>query len=116
MMPPFIRLTYGELLQLFRKRNHLTLTAVAEKIGTTPKTLKNYEEDITFPSFRIYKRLNELYGEEFSELAEYTASKSQLGEKHKFRLKTPTVLRFFGSLSKVKSFHISPQLLKKLMN
>jgi len=74
MIKPYIEITYGELLSLFRKKNKLTIKTVAEKLKVTPETIKHYEKNQTFPSFGKMLKFEELYGREFKTLSVYLRS------------------------------------------
>lgn len=118
MIKPFIKISYGELLYLFRHRHKLTLKAVAKELGVTPETVKNYEEDITFPSYYKVMKLNQLYGEEFHKLAEYLLYTEQYKKKKpyakKIQLDSPTYI-FNGSIKSIKRIKASEQLIFKLL-
>ncbi|MDO5398436.1 MAG: helix-turn-helix transcriptional regulator [bacterium] len=118
MIKPFIKISYGELLHLFRHRNKLTLKAVAKELGVTAETIKNYENDVTFPSYYKVMKFNQLYGEEFHKLAEYLLYTEHYTRKKpytkKIQLDCPTYV-FKGNIKSLKRIKASEQLLFKLL-
>ena len=118
MIKPFIKLSYGELLFLFRHRKKLTLKEVAKELGVTPETIKNYEDNVTFPSYYKLMKLNQLYGEEFHELAEYLLYTEQYKKKKpyskKIQLESPTC-NFNGKFKSIKRIKASEDLMYKLL-
>lgn len=119
MVKPFIRLTYGELLHLFRTRKKMTLKAVAQQLGVTPDTIKNYESDSTFPSYSGVMKLNKLYGDEFEKLATYILStggaKKKFHPSAKIRFESVSFV-FRGSITSVKRIKINEKVLFTLLN
>ena len=119
MVKPFIRLTYGELLHLFRTRRKMTLKSVAQILDVTPDTIKNYELDHTFPSYSGVMKLNKLYGDEFEKLATYIlstgGSKKKFPPSAKIRFES-SAYTFYGSLASVKRIKASERLLFTLLN
>jgi len=69
MVRPFIKLTYGELLHLYRYKNGYNIKHVAKYLKVTSDTIKNYESSKTFPSYYEIKRLEKLYNEGFKRLS-----------------------------------------------
>lgn len=118
MIKPFIKLSYGELLHLFRHRKKMTLKAVAAELGVTSETIKNYEADITFPSYYKVMKFNQLYGEEFHKLAEYLLYTEQYKKKTPYSKKIQMeslIYIFTGTINSVKHFNVSRQLIENLL-
>ncbi len=54
---------FGEKLKALRIQNHLTQTALAEKLGVSLRTLQNYETCKIYPKqTEIYARISKLFG------------------------------------------------------
>jgi DNA-binding XRE family transcriptional regulator len=54
---------FGEKLRSLRLQNHLTQTALAEKLGVSLRTLQNYETCKIYPKQTdIYARISALFG------------------------------------------------------
>lgn len=54
---------FGEKLKALRMQNHLTQTALAEKLGVSLRTLQNYETCKIYPKqTEIYARIAKLFG------------------------------------------------------
>ncbi len=54
---------FGEKLKILRMQNHLTQTALAEKLGVSLRTLQNYETCKIYPKqTEIYARIARLFG------------------------------------------------------
>jgi len=69
MIRPYITISYGELLRLFRRKNRLTIKEVADILSVTPETINNYETNRTIPSGTRIVQLEKLYGGEFERLS-----------------------------------------------
>lgn len=54
---------FGEKLRALRLQNHLTQTALAERLGVSLRTLQNYETCKIYPKqTEIYARISALFG------------------------------------------------------
>jgi SOS-response transcriptional repressor LexA len=63
-----MELTRGEKLKLSRERRHLTFDIAAKRVGVSPRTLRNWESDITKPDTEEIMRLAQVYHTSVAEL------------------------------------------------
>ena len=61
-------LNYGESLKYYRERNRLSLSALAEKIGTSRQNLSRWEKNEVLPSIDFCVKLADFYGISIDEL------------------------------------------------
>ena len=61
-------LNYGESLKYYRERNGLSLSALAEKIGTSRQNLSRWEKNEVLPSIDFCVKLADFYGISIDEL------------------------------------------------
>ena len=51
-----------------RDRNDLTQKEAAKKLGISERTLSQYENGVSFPTVKVLKRIEKLYGIEYNDL------------------------------------------------
>jgi transcriptional regulator with XRE-family HTH domain len=60
----------GQVLKVFRERNHFSQEAVASYLGIKRELLSYYENDSRDPSIEVLDKLADLYGTELSDFFE----------------------------------------------
>ena len=104
MIKPYINISYGELLRLFRRKKGLSQKAVADKLSVTHETINNYETNRTVPGYAKMIMLERLYGLEFETLSKHLrTNKSETIKKNaaplRFTLEAP--MRYHGKAEEI---------------